>query len=211
LFSQGGPTPGSATARELLRLSVDVGSSATAPSSPLESQDTCRRFLCVVAPRFPRFGSRAVRARAPCNRPCSYTRPRGLPRCKRHPHDGLDPRTAASSVLIARRATCGPERAGCKQVCPRRCAEQARDSRPCTARVGRPDQSRAGGDSSRLAVQSAGGNSGGRRRQLRALRAARCSASFLLRPQAGGNWLSPTWAAILKHLLWSGPFSSSSW
>ena len=45
---------------------------------------------------------------------------------------------------------------------------------------------------------------------LRAFRAARCSASFLFRPQAGGNELRPTCAAILKHLEWSGPCSSSS-
>ena len=44
----------------------------------------------------------------------------------------------------------------------------------------------------------------------RAFRAARCSASFLFRPHAAWYPLGPTWAAILKHLLWSGPFSSSS-
>ena len=36
--------------------------------------------------------------------------------------------------------------------------------------------------------------------------AARCSDSFLLRPQAGANRCRPIWADILKHLLWSGPF-----
>ena len=43
-----------------------------------------------------------------------------------------------------------------------------------------------------------------------ALSAARCSASFLLRPQAGAWRWRPISAVILKHFEWSGPFSSSS-
>src|SRR5262249_33473879 len=35
---------------------------------------------------------------------------------------------------------------------------------------------------------------------LRAFQAARCSASFLVPPQAGANRLDPIWAETLKHL-----------
>ena len=45
-------------------------------------------------------------------------------------------------------------------------------------------------------------------RSVRALRAAACSASFLLAPQAAGKAASPMTAATWKHLEWSGPCSS---
>ena len=45
---------------------------------------------------------------------------------------------------------------------------------------------------------------------IRALKAAFCSASFLFEPQALGKWRSEITTSSSKHLLWSGPFSSSS-